>query len=446
MFAGCSSRRLPLLTGAVPLLLFACWAAPSEAQDEQWMLNLETKSFAGASLDEVKAALESKEAGVRFSAVREIGRRGFAASAAVDRLLTMLGDDPEAGIRSAVAETVPQIGGDPQKVQAALIKALDDQGAMPNFSPVWLATAQSLGKYYAADSLDLMLKKLGEDDLMSIRAACVALAEMTPSQTAQATPRLLELIADDSDRIRLFAVAALGAATDSAAEAVPALAGLVNHQDFHTRYWACQALAKFGPAARSSVPVLVEALKEGPVSVRRHAALALGKIGSDGDEAVKALDAALTDRMQPVRRDALVGLADLGADARSSLPRIRKALETKTYNPRSYAALALFKITGKSEQTLQVLIEELQDSTATEAIEVFQLIGVEIKATPELRKLLTNANSEVRYFAMEALGTLGGEARDAVSDLRRIADNEQEEGELRQVAKETIDVIQAARK
>jgi len=359
------------------------------------------------------AALRDADATVRLEAARSIARLGARAQSAVPALVEALGDD-DADVRAAAARAIGAVGPAAQSAVPALLAALEDkgqfstfQGDVPTRLPVWAAVSDALGDVGPAALPDL-IAALDDDHPQVFAGAASAIRHIGPEAKGAVGP-LVELVKKDDPFARRAGIYGLIGIGPEAEAAVPPLIEALEAESFHTRYWACRALRAIGPGAKPAVPVLVRLLREDLPSVRRHAAQALGGIGPQiGEEAIASLAAALDDPLEPVREDAAVALGELGPPAKAAAPALERVITRGPLAARVPGAKALWRITGRSDPAVGVLVDELGDYLwGAAAAEALGEIGPPAAgAVPALRKLAASSDQgreDVRQAAVDAL-------------------------------------------
>ena len=145
-----------------------------------------------------------------------------------------------------------------------------------------------------------------------------------------------------------------------------------------------------GSALRADVDNLIKNLKAKDPDVRRTAARELGQQGAGSKSAVAALARALKDEDPFVRRFAALALGELGPEAKEAVPALSTALKDRNKRVADAAATALGK-TGVSG--VQPLLDIAKDD---------------------------KRDAAVRARAIESLGKIGPDAKDAVPALMEV--------------------------
>lgn len=301
-------------------------------------------------------------------------------------------------------------------------------------------------KLIASKTPEEWVKELGSGDEQRCDLAAMVLGRLGPKAKA-VVPQLIEILERDEVVSRRQTLYVLGAIGPAAKSAVPAIRKKLDHSEFHTQYWACRALAKIGPDAKESTPDLIRLLKAQAASVRRNAALAIGGIGPDaGAEVIEPLiERMRTDRAQPVRADAATALGLLGKVGVPAVPELKAAALDEQRHIRIPAAVALWRLTKRTEDALPVLLSELASPNEPwEAAGAFQVLGAAAApAVPEIIAILKSDDPELRLHACAALQHIGPEAKSARAALESLRDNALEDDDIRDAAKAALAVIAA---
>jgi HEAT repeat protein len=160
--------------------------------------------------------------------------------------------------------------------------------------------------------------------------------------------------------------------------------------------------------------------KEPDKTLRYNMAETLGKMRSRPDLCVPALLKTLNDPEWIVRSYAASALCAFGADAKDAAPALTRALKDQEGHVRVSAAEALWRIEGKVDPALAILIGSLtvkkvnHDYVADAAAKVLGQMGPEAKAAvPALKKVLANEDTwrETKVCVAEALWRITGEVQ-----------------------------------
>ena len=212
---------------------------------------------------------------------------------------------------------------------------------------------------------------------------------------AEATSALVDALEDSYEPVRRNAIYALGAIGTPAVE--PLIAALDSEKEafeMEPILHICDPAHGLAAIGASAVPALVSALKDTRENVRASAAYALGEIGPVAGAAVDGLIALLTDASEEVRRHATSALGMIKVPVSKTIPALIRVLEDREDTDLAFfAAQALTRI----------------GPDATEAV-------------PALREALLSDSAYVRGFSSEALSRIGtAEALQALVPFLRTA-------------------------
>ena len=158
------------------------------------------------------------------------------------------------------------------------------------------------------------------------------------------------------------AKAALAAAGDGE-EGAALLMPLLSHGHETIRDIALSGLAGIGPDARCAVPALLQELQKGAgkSNLSESAVLnVLGRIGVATPELVKAVVTRLASRSHGMREVSADVLGMLGRGAAASAPHLIKATRDPISDVRYFALEALGKVDGTSDAGLQAILVQLE--------------------------------------------------------------------------------------
>jgi HEAT repeat protein len=360
--------------------------------------------------------------------------------------------------------------GSPEDVPA-LTRALEQEDPL-----VRRDAAEDLGLIGppAADALPV-LQKLAEQDAdpLSRIAAARAVVSIDPKNET-ALPLLVKALQDKTAKVRKKSAEALGDLGPGAKSAAGALVKAVKDSDPAVSWAAVDALGQIGPDAEEAVPALIEALKE--ASTRGAAADTLGQIGRKAQAAVPALEQALKGDDVTVRWAAAVALVRIGgAGAR---PGVRFLLKPDGVPGRSVSDASQILTAPATWETLPELIEaarepSLRDASAQISGNVAMYItkeqvpagvtrllqdkdpGVRCVAAWFLyggralglkdalavfQETLKSSDPWARRQAIQFLGKLGAQSRDAVPAITGLLDDKDER--VRDAAAKALKSIQ----
>jgi HEAT repeat protein len=327
----------------------------------------------------------------------------------------------------------------------------------------------------------IALRSLRADDWQERRQACYAFRELG-TQAKDAVPKVIPLVNDSNAEVA-------GAAERAVAEIGPphdvdAIVGLLGHKAAKVRTCAARTLGTASPTV-TGVAGLVHALEQDEDNQVRHtAAIVLAGIGSrcpeHRDRVVRALLSALGQADPVVAREATNAVGGLRVNVAQDLEAIREALirADGSEASRAYAIDVLAKSPALNKEVVAVLGDALKDlrKDAHYAIrrQAVELLGkadgdgatqaavpvlleaidnqpenaiqdaalVSLKSLPnptrfqidQLVKLLKHQRGGVQSYAVEKLGEMGPQAKQASAGLQELALNEAAKIELRREA------------
>lgn len=200
------------------------------------------------------------------------------------------------------------------------------------------------------------------------------------TDAAEAIPALVDALEDSYEPVRRNAIYALGAIGKPTVEPlVDTLDSEKEAFEMEPILHICDPAHGLAAIGASAVPALITALKDERENVRASAAYALGEMGTVAAEAVDGLVALLTDESEEVRRHATSALGMIKVPVSKTVPALVRVLEDREDTDLAFfAAQALTRI----------------GPDATEAV-------------PALRDALLSESAYVRGFSSEALSRIG---------------------------------------
>jgi HEAT repeat protein len=273
---------------------------------------------------------------------------GSADAEAVHALIELLGHK-KVRVRAAAALSLGRLGAQAKDSQPSLIKALEDGNRQVRLNAINALTQQATGPSEAGKAHKSVLAALEEtlahwDETTRFEAALrmAQIAVKEPLQKADilktdlSAKVLIEWLKKEADPARRQIL-------------IDALNGLASiRTDLH----------------------LAQEMKAEDILAREHIAIALGAIASaqDNEAGVASLSQALGDRHIALRRQAAQSLGRLAQSGAIELkPALQKAtaaldsaVRERDRAVRLSAAIALWRITQKSDKTLPVLLHELE--------------------------------------------------------------------------------------
>ncbi|MCX7427282.1 MAG: HEAT repeat domain-containing protein [Planctomycetia bacterium] len=338
-------------------------------------------------IDELVKALDGED--TRYEAIRELEDLGLDAGPAVARLTALL-DSPDKATRAAAADALGAIGKDATAAIPKLV-ALLGEGELPRistevgsaFSAVGIRAASALGNM-GKDAVPLLVPCL-TDKRSAVRsnAACALYSIGSDAQGAVAP--LIAQLKDSDWFVRQCAAEALGNIRSAAGQSIPALIETLKDENFNVRRTAASALGAIRPTTPTAVEALIRALSDEDGDVPHEAAEALAKLGDEAIPAISALTDLLKSRkayryghpvvFRPVAGTAARALGTLGHRAKAAMPALIETIQDRkgtferygaddrcdNYEARGEAAIAAARIDPRSDELLRVLGESLQE-------------------------------------------------------------------------------------
>lgn len=225
----------------------------------------------------------------------------------------------------------------------------------------------------------------------------------------------------------LTALRRLGTA---AAPAVPSLIELIEHNELKMNPSVIEVFFNVGPAASQAIPLLTKATASKDAVLRVMAAVALGRIQGDVESTFPVLISALRNdqfakeqtwevwlpNMHIIgydhRMTAAWFLGEIGPSAKDAVPELTNAMQGKQLRLPVLAARAIWKITGRDGNVLNVLSRTLQNPDEIACVLAVQALGeMGADAKPVVPALLNARTNSlyVRRAVNEALKRIDSE-------------------------------------
>lgn len=309
----------------------------------------------------------------------------------------------------------------------ALIKALEDVHYFSVRSEI-MVTLVSIGE----PAVQPIIRSLDDESDVNIQW------DLIKSLGAIGEPAieyLMQMLESKKSVERSNAARALGSMKDERL-LEPLIRILTSDTEYRPRSCAAEALANIGIS--KAVDPLIQSLNDENVAVRRESAKALGRIKDE--KAVEPLIKVLKDSNYKVRADAATALKEIG-DERAVAPLI-EVLDA--WGGGWYWSVDHF-IKGalqsfKSKRTAELLIDAFKSDNIgikEPASEVLSKMG-NITLKP-LIKALEDEDLETRYYAAKSLEVK--KDKRAIKALRCVAENENEDWDVRRAAQSALAAI-----
>lgn len=368
--SGCEQVAAPTLVGQ----LRALSAHESTARSTPWAADLLRTLHVG--LDDrvgdrtalLADQLRSPDRWQRIDAVRMSGGLIRAWRGSYEELVALVGEqlaDPEPRLAEAASHVLEELFclAAPAGDALAARLAADPGGWVKE----WASGPPGLGSTVKA------LARLGDPRAVPALAAALELPEV-PHDVGFAVGhlgeasrplagalrrRLAEVELDERayDRASPLLAGLTGLRAGEAAEEVlRVLRGAPEYRGEWLRTAALRALGSFGPEARAAVPELRRLIRRPGTASATEAAEALWAVAGDTEAVLPVLIEGLQSDQVHDRRAAAVALGALGPRAAVVAPRLRALLAHDELWLRVDAAVALWKVSGRPQETTEVLL------------------------------------------------------------------------------------------
>ncbi|MBF0499147.1 MAG: HEAT repeat domain-containing protein [Candidatus Riflebacteria bacterium] len=323
--------------------------------DKSWKVRRRSADAIGrmgrAAVEALRTALAESDANIRFWAALCLGR--LKDRTHIGDLLAKL-TDPNVGVRIAALRALREIG-DPSVVNK-LFEALSQPSEQVR------DVIYDILKDFGSHSIPFLMESLSNDFWMGRSLAARALSEMGSDAVV---PLTAALESQDKER-RYWAIRILGQMRESGA--LPEVRKFLIDSDVEIRMATVQALGDFQQP--ESIPVLIERFLDPAWVVRRETQRTIVRFG---ETALGPLMRALDSTEEDIRYWALRSIGEI--KPRAVFPVLVKLLKDRSWNIRKTTA------------------------------DVLARCGEE--ALIDLTSLATEADSEVRYWVLQTLGTIG---------------------------------------
>ena len=369
-----------------------------------------------------KTARSSRILELQHQAVTALGKAGPAAKDAIPALLEALKTETaDTVLAGRIGSALVQIGG-PEMVEtlvqafarvpkvsrpmlahalsqtgpagvSALVKLINDREPPMRTAVVGIMSRPGRN---AAEAVPVLIKAVRDKETKIRLEALRALGAFGPA-AKDAIPALTELLKQDQGPNRVIVAETLAKVDPRNPAAISALEetaqghNLPPRQGMLLRQDAIRALGRLGPDAQAALPVLEKILASGDPSLRLETAIALARVGGDLQAVLPVLLAVIRDRtnsyrartlealsqvhtadlaviatlvqllseVQPARVTAAEILGRMGTAAQSAVPALTVLLKASDPETRLQAALALWRIDGRTAETVPVLVAAL---------------------------------------------------------------------------------------
>jgi HEAT repeat protein/S1-C subfamily serine protease len=411
------------------------------------------KIGAGARLavpDLIQLLKKESEAGVRRQAVEALNKIGPPEKKDLNLLTDGLTDtNPE--VRGYAATALGKLGRDGRIYLADLLKAKKD--AESSVRQAVIRSLGQVGRYDKETVMDALKDGLKDGDKDVRVAAADSIVVLGP--TAGDIPVLKECLKHQDSEVQMAGARALFNLGPEAKDAVPALLEALNRsKDDQARGTIMTTLGQIGAASKTAIPAILESMKV--KELRPKAMVALGKIGPEAKEAVPALVENLDDRDS--RSTAINALGKIGKEAKIAVPKMAQLLSERDKDLRLTILTALKEIGPAAKEAVSAIgkcLDFKEKDVSLSALDVLSGLGSDAKAAvgdivtlfvdedvsptntlrtkavdtlsrigkpavPRLHQELRKASIYVRLGAIEALGQIGPDAKEARGTLTQM--------------------------
>ena len=431
------TSQIGFITGLVVLVVVAFCYNPASADHyplpAEWQLQGFLAALNDSHADTVAFSLNSDKAAAMFHGMGH-GPETFQkhAEEQVPALAELLRDSNSARVRRAAALALGELGHHAQEALPQLVESLSERDDNVRTAVAW---AISQLDQHAPNVVSQLVEALrSARPGPHVREGLADVFWRLEGHGDVALSEIIKMLRDESPMVRALAARNLGRFGEPTGIAIKELAELVGDRDENVRWDATRAFGRLGKNAKEAVLRLIELLRsqESEFYVRQNAAYALGRIGEPAKEAVPDLLHLMNSHDEvEVRTAAMRSLAQLWVHAREAEPQLPMEfiglLSSDEWEVRAAVIHALVQLeTYSSESALwpaEKIVQMLRDNSrgvrdaARFAIEALQT-NVDGIVT-ELVKLLADreADSRARAAAADSLGSLGGQAREALPVL-----------------------------
>jgi HEAT repeat protein len=391
-------------------------------------LSAQELSAQEADLAKISAGLAGRTPEERYAAADALADLGPQATDAAAQLVAAL-DSRDADLRWRAARALGLIGN--AKAAEGLRKHAADENAMVRAQSVY-----ALGRLRAEDqaSLAAVIARLTDPDAMVRRASAGALLTIRADRN-RVIPLVIKVLEDADPAVVMPALHTLA---EGGAAVVPALVEALDHKE--ARYWSCLVLAEIGPDAKDAAPALAKVVADERPEVRLEALVALGEIGPGAKAAAPAAIKALGDAEVSVQYSAAYALGRI-ADP-SAAEALAKAAQSDDHFLRQLGIWASAKVdpnnAAKVADAVQALVAGLTDEHASHRTAAARgLLDLEqpVLVSKEIDALLPKLNEEQFDRFASAFASLGSRVVPRATELLSDPDPKRRERALRVLSK-----------
>lgn len=387
-----------------------------------------------ASIPALTDALKSDKTDIRARAVKMLGVIG---ADAVPVLVDALAD-AHVDVRQHAAQELAPLRISDKLVVLALAHAVHDPDQTVRLHALRALQMLGAGAKLAAPKLIAALKDSDGPNRVQILTVLQGLGE-----TEHIVPVAADLLKDKSVPIRLSAVNLLSTQGNPA---LPHLIAALKDEDVSVRTAAVIGIQRIPGDIKEALPALVTLLKEGTPFQRRSAVTALGRVG---EQALPTLLECLKDGENSVRSAAVLALRGMGPGAKKAVPTLAEmALNESNTVARRNAVLAIATIDPDKLTDLFANVKKHNDEKVRQS--AYQALSFPIKkgmvstipakvCLPILLEATKDSAALIRQNAVQGIGRLGADAKDAVPAVTALLDDP--DARVRQAAQIALNQI-----
>ncbi len=266
------------------------------------------------------------------------------------------------------------------------------------------------------DKIDILIKKLTDSDSNNRMIAVEELSRLGPIRAKKAVPYLFKALDDSDKSVAQFAWQALMGLND-----IDMLINGLQNSSLNVQYFSIEYLSKNGKSAKNSLPYLINHIVNKNSFYRDKAIETIGYIGYKSSETVQYLNNIFfnIEENSEIRKSAMLALIEF-----KDPDIILSILKKVDYNTKKIIVRSLDINLLKNESILTFINDELilKDPHScgfnSYILEKLYELGPLAKKTVKgVTCLLKNTDHNIASSAARTLGSIGSNAKDAVSDL-----------------------------